>query len=189
MPTIKKQIIFLAREQAFEIEVNGLLPLTYHYFYVEKQKVDDTRLKPEGKKIGEQLQSDANGKLVFTYYFDANLETDVEIGIEEAQRRAGQVANIRDIILTNINASVCPDNYKDASLSYWTSHIIIDVVFPSDNEFERRTNSGPQTSAAAAYGGGDGGNGGGGFNAGPGDGNAFGGINGSAGDASLGNVA
>ncbi len=150
MPTIKKQIIFLAREQAFEIVINGLLPLTYHYFYIEKQKVADTRLKPEGKKIGEQLQSDANGRLAFTYYFDANLETDVEIGIEEAQKRAGQIANVRDIILTNINADTCPDNYKDTSLSYWTSHIIIEVVFPSDNEFERRTNSGPQTSPSAA---------------------------------------
>ncbi len=146
MPTIKKQIIFLAREQAFEIEVHGLLPLTYHYFYVEKQKVDSTRLKPQGGKVGDALQSDANGHLVFTYYFDAMLETDTEIGIEDAQRRAGQVANIRDIILTNINAATCPDDFKDISLSYWMSHIIIEVVFPSDNDFERRTSSGPQTS-------------------------------------------
>jgi hypothetical protein len=184
MPTIKKQIIFLAREQAFKIEVNGLLPLTYHYFYVEKQKVDASNLKPEGKKIGEQLQSDTNGRLAFTYYFDANLETNVEIGIEDAQRRAGQVANVRDIILTNINASKCPDNYKDTSLSYWTSHIIIDVVFPSDNEFERRTSSGPQTSAAAAYGGGSEGPGAGSSTIG-----AMGDINNSAGTADVSNMA
>lgn len=145
MPTIKKQIIFLAREQAFDIEVKGLLPLTYHYFYVEKQKVASTNLKPESGKIGAALQSDINGRLAFTYYFDAMLETNTEIGIEEAQRRAGQVANVRDIILTNINASTCPDNFKDTSLSFWQSHIIIDVVFPPDNEFERRVNSGPQT--------------------------------------------
>lgn len=150
MPTIKKQIIFLAREQAFDIEVKGLLPLTYHYFYVEKKQVESTRLKPEAGKIGGALQSDANGRLAFTYYFDAMLETNTEIGIEDAQKRAGQVANVRDIILTNINASTCPDDFKDSSLSYWMSHIIITVVFPSDNEFERRQSSGPQTSPAAA---------------------------------------
>lgn len=188
MPTIKKQIIFLAREQAFKIEVQGLLPLTYHYFYLEKQKVDSARLKPEAGKIGDALQSDENGRLSFTYYFDAMLETNTEIGIEDAQRRAGQVANVRDVILTNINATTCPDNFKETSLSYWTSHIVIEVIFPSDNDFERRTNSGPQTSpsAAATYGGD------GGYAALGGDntsGTNFGGVNGSAGTADISNMA
>lgn len=135
----KKEIIFLARQQRFDITVKGLLPKTYHYFYREKQQMAANTCKPEGGKLGDPLITDDNGNIVFQYYFDSMIETDQAMDLAAAQEKAATVANFRDVQLTNINLPTLPDDAANTALSYWTSHLIISVKFPADNEYEDKT--------------------------------------------------
>jgi hypothetical protein len=149
MATVK-QIVFLTRDQSFEINVSGLLPLSYHYFYRERGLVDSSLLKPVGGKLGDPLITDDNGTLTFTYYYDSGITTDVPSEVEEANRQAASVATVKELVLTNINADTLPANFESASLSYWIGHIEVQVKMPADNEFEDKT-----TPPAPSGGGGD----------------------------------
>ena len=136
-----KQVIFLTREQSFDITVYGLIPLSYHYLYFERNKVDDLKVKPLGKKLGDPLISDASGKLQFTYYYNADIQTDVPTEIETANKQAALVAGTKELVVTNINSMTLPYEFQNTSLSYWVGRIQVQVNMPTT--FEDKTYHAP----------------------------------------------
>lgn len=129
------KIIFVAREQTFRFNLSGLMPQTVHYFYFERQRVSSTKLKPSGGKLGDALLSDADGKLVFDYFYDSGITP--ESSVERAQQQAALLAGTKEVVLTNINSSTITEGFQATSLSYYRSHIRINVYIPPESEFTK----------------------------------------------------
>lgn len=128
------KIIFLARDQVFDITVNGLLPLTYHYLYFEGKQVSSTNRKPYGGKLGDQLVSDQNGQLRFSFYYSSQLpESTTELS--EYYSLINSLAGKKQVVIANINSDTLSDNYETLAFSYATSSITIEAYKPSETEF------------------------------------------------------
>ena len=129
------QIIFLVRDQSFEITVNGLLPLTYHYLYFEGKQVSSEHFKPVGGKLGDPLISDANGQLNFVYYYTSNLPQSTT-ELSEYYNFINSLAGKKQLVVANINMATLPDTYQTTSFSYATSYITIEAYRPTETEFQ-----------------------------------------------------
>lgn len=131
----KPKIIFIARDQEFDITVNGLLPLTYHYLYREGKQVQAADQKPYGGKSGQQLISDANGQLRFYMKYSSQLpETTTELS--EYYRLIDALAGKKQIVVANINATDLPEDYQTQAFSYAQSYITIEAYKPTEAEFD-----------------------------------------------------
>lgn len=136
MPTTRTpQIVFLVRDQAFDVTVNGLLPLTYHYLYFEGNQVPSTQYKLAGKTLGSPLISDASGQLHFTYYYTSNLP-EYTTELTEYYAFISSLAGKKELAVANINQPVLPDNLSAVAFSYAKSYITIEAYRPSDAEFQ-----------------------------------------------------
>lgn len=126
------EVTFINREQTFTISVKGLLPLTYHYVYVEDTKIEAANIRPSGKEYGGDLISDANGDLIFDFLYDTGLGTSTSI--DDAERAAALYARPAGlkVIVTNISDTTLPSNYEEASLSYFPIFIQTSVFIPQD---------------------------------------------------------
>lgn len=129
------RVQFTSREQVFRIAVNGLQPMTIHNFYFERQLVDSSKLKPVGGKLGDTLKTDGDGYVEFDYYYDSGLGS-AETPLEQAQKQANAVAGVKEVILTTLSVAKLPDNYDSLALSYFRSHIRVQVYIPPLSEFE-----------------------------------------------------
>lgn len=133
MPKIP-QIVFLVRDQSFDINVNGLLPLTYHYLYFEGNKAASNLYKPAGGKIGDPLISDANGKLTFTFYYSSNVPG-YTTELTEYYSFIGSVAGKKELVIANINNTTLPSTYETTAFSYAKTSITIEAYRPTETEF------------------------------------------------------
>ena len=129
------RVIFISREQVFRFAVNSLQPMTIHNFYFERQLVNASKLKPVGGKLGDALKTDADGYVEFDYYYDSGLSGGTT-PLEQAQAAAVTVAGNKEVILTTLGTSSLPDNYDSLALSYFRSHIRVQVYIPPVSEFE-----------------------------------------------------
>jgi hypothetical protein len=129
------RVQFISREQVFRFAVNGLQPMTIHKFYFERQLVDGSKLKPVGGKLGDTLKTDADGYVEFDYYYDSGLAGG-ETPLAQAQAAANAVAGVKEVILTTLNVASLPDNYDTLALSYFRSHIRVQIYIPPVSEFE-----------------------------------------------------
>lgn len=135
MPTTTNpRIYFLSREQVFRIEASGLQPLTYHSFYFERQKVAANLCKPQGGKLGDLLESDSDGKIVFDYYYSSGLSADAT-PLERAQQQANLAAGNKEVVLATVTSNTLSDTFKQSCLSYFVSHILIQVYLAPESEF------------------------------------------------------
>ena len=132
MPT-SREIIFVVRDQSFDITVNGLLPLTYHHFYFEGRK--NTNVKPRGGIVGDPLLSNENGQVTFTFYYKSGLATSAS-SLEQFYQLTNNIAGTKEIVISTINADVLPDNYDTASTSYAKNTIDINIYEPTDKDFQ-----------------------------------------------------
>ncbi len=135
MATSNPKIIFVAREQTFRFDLSGLMPQTVHYFYFERQRIDASKLKPVGGKVGDALQTDVNGKISFDYFFDSGITP--ESSVEKAQQQASLLAGTKEVVLTNLNSSTITEGFQTTSLSYYRSHIRISVHIPPESEYKQ----------------------------------------------------
>lgn len=135
MPTRTPQIIFLVRDQSFNITVNGLLPLTYHFLYFENKLVPSTQFKPIGGKLGAPLISDANGRLEFVYYYTSNLPASTT-ELTEYYNFINSLAGKKQLVVANINQSELPTNYETTAFSYAANYITIEAYRPTEQEFQ-----------------------------------------------------
>lgn len=129
------QIIFLVRDQAFDITVNGLLPLTYHYLYFEGNPVSNTQFKPDGGKLGNPLISDADGKLHFTFYYSTNLP-EYTTELTEYYSFINALAGKKELVVANIVTNTLPADIAAVSFSYAKSYISIEAYRPTEAEFQ-----------------------------------------------------
>lgn len=89
-------------EQAFEIRVTGLRPSTNHKFYIEGTDKTSS-CKQTGTALGAGLQSDANGEIVFNYYYYPTIESlDVTT---EAAAATEMVASTKSIKIVNTDGT------------------------------------------------------------------------------------
>lgn len=129
------RIVYLAREQAFNITVNGLLPLTYHYLFYEGDKVDTDLYKPLGGKLADPLISDRDGKLSFVYYFTSNLP-EYTTELTEYYTFINNLAGRKELVIANITDETLPSNYQTTAFSYAVTYITIEAFRPTQQEFE-----------------------------------------------------
>lgn len=129
------QIVFLVRDQAFDITVNGLLPTTYHYMFFEGNKVAATSYKPLGGKLGDPLISDENGKLQFTFYYSSNVP-EYTTELTEYYNFVNSVAGKKELVVANITDNTLPTNYDSVAFSYAKSYITIEAYRPTEAEFQ-----------------------------------------------------
>ncbi len=135
MPTRKPQIIFVVRDQAFNITANGLLPLTYHYLYFENKQVPSTQFKPIGGKLGDPLISDANGKLELVYYYASNLP-ELVTELAEYYSVINSLAGKKELVIVNLNQTELANSYQTDAFSYAASYINIEAYRPTEEEFQ-----------------------------------------------------
>jgi hypothetical protein len=129
------QITFLVRDQAFNMTVNGLLPMTYHYLYFEGNQVASSQYKPLGGKIGDPLISDQNGQLSFTYYYASNLPN-VTTEFSEYYKFINALAGTKRIVVANLNQASLPEDYTVQAFSYAAGSIKIEAYQPTEAEFQ-----------------------------------------------------
>jgi hypothetical protein len=136
MATITKRtprVIFVSREQVFRFTISGLLPMTVHNMYFERQKVDPFSIKPLSGSLGDQLKSDENGKLVFDFYFQTGLPA-AETTVEQAQEKAVLLSGRKQIIVASISDETFP-TISDAILSLYVTNIEVAVAIPPQDQF------------------------------------------------------
>lgn len=127
------RIIFLAREQVFRFSITGLLPLTIHSMYFERQKVDPAKTKPLGGSLGDQLKSDASGKLVFDFFYQSDLPS-TETTVEQAQKITSLIGGSKEVIVASINSQVAPEAPRGI-LSYFKTMIVFNAFIPPLDSF------------------------------------------------------
>lgn len=136
MATIIKKsprIVFISREQIFRFNISGLLPLTVHNLYFERQKVDPSYIKPLSGSLGDLLKTDNNGKLIFDFYFQTGLSS-AETTVEQAQEKAILLSGRKQIIVASISDSALPSSFQSV-LSYYGTTIDIQVAIPPQDQF------------------------------------------------------
>jgi hypothetical protein len=136
MATIVKKtprVIFVSREQVFRFTISGLLPLTIHNMYFERQKVDQFSIKPSSGSLGDQLKSDENGKLVFDFYFQTGLPS-AETTVEQAQEKATLLSGRKQVIVASISDQIFPST-SDTILSLYSTNIEVQVAIPPQDQF------------------------------------------------------
>lgn len=131
---INPVVFFVSREQVFTFNLSGLLPLSQHYMYFERQAVSSTKIKPLGGSLGDPIKTDADGKVTFDYYYSSDLPAE-RTPIERVQRMTELVAGNKEVVVTTINQSSLPSNYKDTALSVYTTSIVLNTYIPPSNEF------------------------------------------------------
>lgn len=134
MPQSEPRIFFTTREQVFRVTGTGLMPLTVHYFYFERRKVAAAKLKMVGGKTGDMLITDENGRISFDYYYDSGV-TAAATTEEEAERITNLIAGPKNVVLSNIDATSLPTNFKQSSTSYMEARIHVSVFVPPASQY------------------------------------------------------
>jgi hypothetical protein len=136
MATITKRtprIVFVSREQVFRFNIYGLLPMTIHNMYFERQKISASYIKPLSGSLGDQLKSDENGKLVFDFYFQTGLPA-AETTVEQAQEKAVLLSGRKQVIVASISDEIFPSSIESI-LSLYETNINVQVVIPPQDQF------------------------------------------------------
>ena len=127
-------IVFLVRDQSFDIKLTGLLPSTYHYLYYEGKRVDTNSFKPLGGKLGDPLISDENGQISLTLYVNTNLPEAVS-ALADYYKIIDSVVGKKQVVVMNINQTDLPTDYKTTAFSYAESYITIEAFRPTQEQF------------------------------------------------------
>lgn len=135
MPTGNPRISFVVSNQAFDVTVNGLIPLSRHFLYFERQRQADSTCSPRGGSVGQALISDLNGKLSFTYFYNSGLPTETS-SLEQAQTLANAVAGTKELIILNFDQPTIDTSFDMTAISFARTYIRIQVFLPSQTELE-----------------------------------------------------
>lgn len=126
MPTTN--VTFAAREQVFNINVTGLMPLTTHYVYFERNLVDSLKIKPQGQSLGNHVITDASGMATFDFLYDSGLPL-ATTPYEDAQQAQATVIGKKEVVVVTSNTSTLSSSFRDSALSYAVTIINVDVIY------------------------------------------------------------
>lgn len=144
-------VAFSAQEQVFHIAVSGLMPLTTHYMYYERQRVAYGDIKPLGQPLGESLVTDENGKLDFEFYYSTGITGNT--AFSGAQALINSIGGRKEVVITSTFAESLPDKYYEQATSYCTTHLLIDVLTEADSGLTSKiATTNPDASGGAAAG-------------------------------------
>ncbi len=146
-------VFFIVRDQMFTVAINGLKPLTPHFCYFERNLIDASKLKPKNGKLGDSLVTDADGKLVFDYYYDSGV-SDLGTLLSVVQQKVASLGGLKEIIVAEVNTPSLAEGFEEESRSVYKGNVTISVYIPPESEFVVRPSSGT-TGAGAWAGGGD----------------------------------
>jgi hypothetical protein len=108
-----KTRIFKERDITFE--VFGLRPLSRYYLYVNRVQYP-SRTKQFGKKLGESLVTDEDGKIKIVFYMDSFIASDTAKAV---QAKANVLKAVPlEFVLTNLNQTTLVQNFEDSAVSY-----------------------------------------------------------------------
>lgn len=130
MPTGNPRVSFVVSNQAFNVTVNGLIPLTRHFVYFERQRQADATCSPQGGAVGQALISDLNGKLAFTYFYNSGLPTETS-SLEQAQTLANAIAGTKELVILNFDQLTIDPSFEASAISFARTYIRIQVFLPS----------------------------------------------------------
>ena len=106
--------VYMTKQGIFNITVNGLIPLTLHFLFFERDRVSASNFKPLNGKIGDPIYTDRDGKASFTFYYNSPFiaASTEDIYTEYAQRLGGD----KQLVLASSPSSVTtlPDNFLNA---------------------------------------------------------------------------
>lgn len=123
------RVTFILQNSAFDITVYGLVPFTRHYVYFERQKQADAACAPKGGSKGQALISDTNGKIDFTFYYDAGLPAQTN-SLEAAQSMANAKAGVKEVIIASVSQTTFDQAALKSCLSYAKTQIQVEVLAP-----------------------------------------------------------
>ena len=109
---------FINKQEGFDISINGLIPNSIHFLFLENNKVSGSDIKPAGGKIGDSIYTNPNGMASFTYYYKTGVSTADSISKynEILQRLSGD----KTLVLVNCAADVTtlPDAFEGIYTSF-----------------------------------------------------------------------
>ena len=115
--------IYLAKQEAFTINIYGLMPLTRHYVFFEGVKVPASKIKPRNNALGADVYTDINGQAEFVFYYQSDViaSTSSERYIEIGQRIGGD----KEIVVASTPEGVgeLSATFRSLYSSYGTSTI------------------------------------------------------------------
>lgn len=114
---------FLAKQEAFTVNVRGLLPSTLHYVFFENKRVANTDIKPLNGKVGDLLYTDENGKVSFVFYYRSEIQS---LGSEEAYAETMlRIGGDKELVIASSNTSTAqlPASYENIFASYAKKNI------------------------------------------------------------------
>jgi len=124
--------LYLAKQEVFTINVNGLMPYTLHYVFFDNKRVSASNIKPLNKALGDLIFTDRNGQAQFLFYFQSEIvasSTEEEYN-ETAHRLGGDktlvVANSVDALLE------LPASYDTLFSSYCVKNITFKTTAVSE---------------------------------------------------------
>lgn len=120
---------FVAASQAFTIFVSGLVPLSRHFLYFERQRQADATCSPQGGATGQPLISDLNGQLRFTYYYNSGLPAETS-SIESMQGLINSVIGVKELVLLSVDQPTIDDAAVRGAVSYARTLITINALQP-----------------------------------------------------------
>jgi len=108
-----KTRIFKERDITFE--VFGLRPLSRYYLYVNRVQYA-SRTKQFGKKLGDPLVTDEDGKIKIVFYMDSFIPSDTPKAM--AAKANYLKSTPIELILTELNQTTLVQNFENSSVSY-----------------------------------------------------------------------
>ena len=124
---------YVARDQVFELDVSGLMPLTTHYLYFEGNLVSAANVKPYTKKLGDPIVPDSDGHAFVSFYFNGGTVLDTT-PFEQAQSLATKLASAKQIVIANKSVATLPEDYAQTYLSYAIATIGVNITTQETSE-------------------------------------------------------
>ena len=121
---MEKRVHF--KEKDVIVEFYGLKPLTRYYYYFDSRQITN-RVKQMGKKLGDPLISDENGKLSTIFYLSSQITSN---SIQSLQPKSKDLkAGTKEIVVTTLDISILPETYRDSSISFSSITIGLEKKF------------------------------------------------------------
>lgn len=124
--------LYMAKQEAFSVSVNGLIPLTRHFVFFEGNKVSAQNIKPLNGKAGDSLYTDENGRCSFVFYYTSPLisSSSEQLYNEIAQRIGGDKQLV--VASTPSTVNTLPTNF----VSSYNSVAVKNIFFKTSKVSE-----------------------------------------------------
>jgi len=129
--------LYLAKQEAFTVNVYGLMPFTLHYVFFDNKRVSASNIKPLNKAIGDSLFTDRNGQAQFVFYFQS--EVVASSSEEEYNDIAHRLGGDKTLVVANSVDSLL--ELPSAFDTLFSSYTVKNITFKTTPVSELPVNS------------------------------------------------